>query len=352
MKKPTVRTEIIRVNSRRPDYHIIRKASRLICNGEIVAFPTETVYGLGANALDPSSVSKIFKIKGRHSDNPLIVHIDDMNNLNKLVREIPPSANKIINKFWPGPITLVFKKSESVPDITAGGLNTVAIRMPRNNVVLALIKMSGLPIAAPSANISGRPSPTKAKHVKDDLDGKIKLILDGGTAEIGIESTVIDVTQQIPIILRPGGISKESIENEIGKVRFHDSLLGLENSKHTKNRSPGMKYRHYSPNAQVILVEGPTNKARNKIIELTERLKIENKRVCVMTTSKSLKINAERIQYMGKRFETIGRNLFSNLREADNHKIDVILVQGIQHKKIGFAIMNRLKKAASKSIRV
>jgi L-threonylcarbamoyladenylate synthase len=350
--KKAIKTEIIRVNPKRPDYAIIEKASKLICSGEIVAFPTETVYGLGANALDPSSVSKIYKIKGRPSDNPLIVHVADMDTLKKLVMEIPTSAKGIINKFWPGPITLVLKKSEIVPHITTGGLSTIAVRMPRNNVVLALIKMSGIPIAAPSANISGRPSPTKAKHVKDDLNGKIKLILDGGSTEIGIESTVIDMTQHTPVILRPGGISKELIEDEIGKVHFHNSLLGSDPSKNKINKSPGMKYRHYSPNAQVILVEGPTNRAKNKIIELTQRLKRENKKVCIMTTSKSLKINAVKIQYMGKTFDSIARNLFANLREADDNNIDIILVQGIQYKKTGFAIMNRLRKAANTSIRV
>jgi L-threonylcarbamoyladenylate synthase len=344
------KTEIIRVDVRNPNHAIIGKASKLICSGEIIAFPTETVYGLGANALDPTSVSKIFKVKGRPSDNPLIVHIADMKTLRTLVSEIPPGAIRIINKFWPGPITLVLKKSKIVPKITTGGLNTVAIRMPRNNVALALIKKSGLPIAAPSANISGRPSPTSASHVRDDLNGKIKLILDGGSTEIGIESTVIDMTQRAPVILRPGGISKESIENEIGKVRFHNSLLGLSMVKIDK--SPGMKYRHYSPNAQLILVEGSEFSTKKKIIELNEKLKIEGKKVCIMTTSKSLNVNADMIQYMGNTLEMIARNLFSNLRQADKNNIDIVIVQGIQYNKDSFAIMNRLRMAAITSVRV
>ncbi len=350
--KKGFKTEIIKVNTRKPNHAIIRKASKLICSGEIIAFPTETVYGLGANALDPSSVSKIYKIKGRPSDNPLIVHIAYMKTLRTLVSEIPPGAIRIINKFWPGPITLVLKKSKIVPKITTGGLNTVAIRMPRNNVALALLKKSGLPIAAPSANISGRPSPTNASHVKDDLNGKIKLILDGGGTEIGIESTVIDMTQRTPVILRPGGISKELIENEIGKVRFHNSLLSLSRSTAKINKSPGMKYRHYSPNAKLILVEGSEFSTKNKIIELNEKLKSEGKKVCIMTTSKSLKVDADKIQYMGETLEMIARNLFSNLREADKNNFDIIVVQGIQYNKTGFAIMNRLKKAAITSIRV
>ena len=351
MKKRVI-TEIIRVNARKPSYAIILKAAKLIRKGEVIAFPTETVYGLGGNALDPSSVSKIYKIKGRPSDNPLIVHIADMKTFSSLVSEIPPDASRIISKFWPGPITLVLKKSRILPEITTGGLNTVAVRMPKNNVALELIKESRFPIAAPSANISGKPSPTNATHVKDDLNGKIKLILDGGSTEIGIESTVIDMTQRTPVILRPGGISKESIEDEIGKVHFHNSHLGLHRSMININKSPGMKYRHYSPNAQVILVEGTEFNAKNKIIELTQKLKSEGKKVCIMTTSKSLKVNADKVQYMGKTLEEIARNLFANLREADKNNIDIIIVQGIQYNKAGFAIMNRLKKAAITSIRV
>jgi L-threonylcarbamoyladenylate synthase len=324
----------------------------LICSGEIIAFPTETVYGLGANALDPSAVSKLFEIKGRPSDNPLIIHIADMKTLRTLVSQIPARANLIIKKFWPGPVTLVLKKSKIVPKITTGGLSTVAIRMPRNNVALALIRKSALPIAAPSANISGRPSPTTATHVKDDLDGKIKLILDGGSTKIGIESTVIDMTQPTPMILRPGGISKEAIENEIGKVLLHNSLIGIDRKKIKFYRSPGMKYRHYSPKAHLMLVEGPENDAKSKIIQLTEKLEAEGKKVSIMTASKSLKVNSEKIQFMGRSLETIARNLFANLRQADKNNIDVIIVQGIQYNRIGFAIMNRLKKAAITNIRV
>jgi L-threonylcarbamoyladenylate synthase len=350
--KKQFRTDIIKINEKRPNQIIISKASKLICSGEIIAFPTETVYGLGANALDPSAVLKIFEIKGRPSDNPLIIHIADMKTLRNLVSQIPLKANQIIKKFWPGPVTLVLKKSKIVPKITTGGLNTVAVRMPRNNVALALIRKSGLPIAAPSANISGRPSPTTAIHVKDDLDGKIKLILDGGSTKIGIESTVIDMTRSTPVILRPGGISKESIENEIGKVLFHNSLIGIERKKIKAYRSPGMKYRHYSPKAHVILVEGSENAAKSKIIQLTEKLEAEGKKVSIMTTSKTLKVNSETIQYMGRSLEIIARNLFANLRQADKNNMDVIIVQGIQYNKTGFAIMNRLKKAAITSIRV
>lgn len=346
------RTEIVKLDEKRPNENIIGYASKLIRSGEIVAFPTETVYGLGGNALDPSSISKIFEIKGRPPDNPLIVHVSDMKMLETLVIQIPKKAHRIIEKYWPGPITLVLKKSKIVPEITTGGLNTVAVRMPKNKIARALIKKSGVPIAAPSANISGRPSPTAAIHVKDDLTGKIRLILDGGSTRIGIESTVIDMTRRIPVILRPGCISKESIENEIGKVFFHDSLLGKDGKKMIKNRSPGMKYRHYSPKAKVMLVEGPENHAKMKIIQLSEKLADEGKKVIIMTTSKSLKVDPKKILYMGSTLETISRNLFANLRQADKDNMDVIIVQGIQYRKTGFAIMNRLKKAASTKIDV
>jgi L-threonylcarbamoyladenylate synthase len=224
--------------------------------------------------------------------------------------------------------------------------------MPKNKIALELIKKSGYPIAAPSANVSGKPSPTNASHVKEDLDGKIKLILDGGSTEIGIESTVIDMTSNIPVILRPGGISKESIEDEIGNVHYHSSLIGLRRYKGKINKSPGMKYMHYSPNAQVILVEGTEINVNIKVAELTNKLKSEGKKVCVMTTNKSLKVNAEMVQYMGKTLEAIARNLFGNLRKADKNSIDVIIVEGTPYNNTGFAIMNRLKKAAITCIRV
>jgi L-threonylcarbamoyladenylate synthase len=351
MKQP-VKTEVLRINSKRPNESIIARGSKLISNGEIVAFPTETVYGLGANALDPLAILKIYQMKGRPSDNPLIVHVADMKTLRRLVNEISPRDMRIIKKFWPGPVTLVLKKSKIVPKITTGGLSTIAVRMPRNKIALALIKRSGFPIAAPSANISGRPSPTNASHVKDDLDGKVKLILDGGSTEIGIESTVIDMTLRTPVILRPGGISKESIEDEIGEVHFHHSLLGPRTSTKKINKSPGMKYRHYSPNARVVIVEGSRIRAKAKIIELTEKLKHEGKKVSIMTASKSLKPNVDSVLYMGNTLDTIARNLFANLRKADSDHIDVIVVQGIHYNNTGFAIMNRLKKAAAETIKV
>jgi L-threonylcarbamoyladenylate synthase len=347
-----VKTEVLRINSKKPDDGIIERASSLIRSGEIVAFPTETVYGLGANALDPLAISKIYQIKGRPSDNPLIVHIGDLNMLSGLVSTIPPREMRMIKKFWPGPITLIFKKSKSVPKITTGGLGTVAVRMPRNKIALALIKRSGLPIAAPSANLSGKPSPTNASHVKEDLNGKVKLILDGGRTEIGIESTVIDMTPRIPVILRPGGISKERIEDEIGEVRFHDTLLGIRSKSKKINKSPGMKYRHYSPNARVVIVEGSKTRAEEKIIELTKKLKNDGKRVSIMTTNRSLKPNANIVQFLGNNLDTIARNLFANLRKADKDHIDVIVVQGINYNNTGFAIMNRLKKAAVQIIKV
>ncbi len=250
---------------------MIRQAVRLIRRGEVVAFPTETVYGLGANALNPSAVKKIFEAKGRPADNPLIIHIHNKKDLKKLARDIPEITEKIIEKFWPGPLTIVLKKSKIVPKITTGGLNTVAIRMPQNKIASLLIKEAGVPLAAPSANFFGRPSPTLAKHVSADLAGRISMILDGGKTKIGIESTVIDLTGKTPMLLRPGGVTLEQIQRLLGEIKIHPMIKGKKSK--LIHRSPGMKYKHYSPNAKVILIEGPTQNADKKILQLVSRFK-------------------------------------------------------------------------------
>ena len=339
-----MKTEIYQVNKINPQPFYIKLASDVICAGGTVAFPTETVYGIGANALDYKAAKMIYEAKGRHSDNPLIVHINEISQLKKIAVNIPLISEPLIRTFWPGPITMIFKKSAAVPDATTGGLDTIAIRMPRNKISLALIKESGCPIAAPSANISGKPSPTSADHVIKDLDGKVNIILDGGSTQIGIESTVIDLTEQIPILLRPGAVTLETIKKTIGEVNVDPSILG--NCSEISQKSPGMKYNHYSPNAEVILVEGSESNKRKKIGELVGNLIIKNKKVGVMTTDKSFQCGAHLIKFMGSNYESIARDLFGNLRFADYYGVDTIIVEGIDDKEMGLAIMNRLRKAA------
>lgn len=345
-----MKTKILKINPKNPQTSKIKEAARLIRQGKLVAFPTETVYGLGANALNPSAVKKIFEAKRRPSDNPLIVHIYAKNDLNLLTREIPKVTEKVIERFWPGPLTIVLKKSRLVPKIITAGLDTVAIRIPKNKIAKLLIKEAGVPISAPSANFAGRPSPTLAKHVVADLEGRIDMVLDGGQTRIGIESTVIDLSRKRPMLLRPGGVTLEELQKVIGRIDIHPSLRG----KRSKlvSRSPGMKYRHYSPAAKLILVEGSNKNVNKKISELIKAYKTQRKRVGVMTASRSFPQKADLIKYVGSDFNTIAANLFKTLREFDSKKIDVILAQGISKRGLGLGIMNRLGKAAYKRISV
>ncbi|TBR26472.1 MAG: threonylcarbamoyl-AMP synthase [Candidatus Nitrosotenuis sp.] len=343
-------TKILKINPARPQISMIRQAARLIRKGETVAFPTETVYGLGADALNPSAVKKIFEAKGRPADNPLIVHIHDKEDLKRLASDIPEITEKIIEKFWPGPLTIVLKKSKIVPKITTGGLNTVAIRMPKNKIASLLIKKAGVPLAAPSANFFGRPSPTLAKHVSDDLEGRISMILDGGKTKIGIESTVIDLTGKTPMLLRPGGVTLEQIQKLVGAVRIHPMIKG-KNSK-SIHRSPGMKYKHYSPNAKVILIEGSIQNADKKISQLVSKFKKQQKRVGIMSTQKDHIYKADMIRFVGSSPDKIAANLFKVFREFDAQKVDIILAHGISKKGLGLGVMNRIGKAAYKKIRV
>ena len=247
-------TKVAIIKDIKKDVKFIEEAAQTIVNGGIVAFPTETVYGLGANALDEEAVKKIYEAKGRPSDNPLIVHIYNKEDINKLADNISEKAIKVMDTFWPGPITIVLNKKDIVPKTTSGGLNTVAIRMPAHKIAQALIKESGIPIAAPSANISGRPSPTKGAHVKDEMQGRVSGIILGDDCNYGLESTVLDMTEDTPMILRPGSITKEDLENLIGEVLLDPSLEKKEDNK--KAKAPGMKYTHYSPNAEVYIVSG------------------------------------------------------------------------------------------------
>jgi len=345
-----MQTKTFKVNPKRPEPSKIRQAAKAIRHGKLVAFPTETVYGLGANALDPTAVKKIFKAKGRPVDNPLIVHISDRNDILFLARNINPIVRKITQKFWPGPLTVVLKKSKAVPKTTTGNLDTVAIRMPKNKIAQLLIRESDTPIAAPSANFSGRPSPTTAEHVLDDLKGRINLIVDGGKTRIGIESTVLDLSGKIPTLLRPGGVTLEQLRKVIGRVDIHPIISGKRSG--SVHRSPGMKYRHYSPNARIILVEGAKNKVNSKILELLSSFKKQGKRVGVMTMEKSFPNNADVKLYVGSDHEKIAANLFKTFREFDSKKIDIVLAHGISRQGLGLGIMNRLSKAAYKKTKV
>ncbi|QLH08223.1 L-threonylcarbamoyladenylate synthase [Candidatus Nitrosotenuis sp. DW1] len=345
-----MQTKILKVNNTKPQISAIRQAARLIQKGEIVAFPTETVYGLGADALNPLAVKKVFEAKGRPADNPLIIHIHDKKDLKKLARDMPKITEKITEKFWPGPLTIVLKKSKTVPKITTGGLDTVAIRMPKNKIASLLIKESGVPLAAPSANFFGRPSPTLAKHVSEDLSGRISMILDGGKTRIGIESTVIDLTSKTPMLLRPGGVTLEQIEEIIGTIRIHPIIKGRKSK--IMHRSPGMKYKHYSPNAKIILIEGTDRNVDKKILQLISKFKKQKKRIGIMVMQKNHAYKADMVRFVGNSPDKIAANLFKAFREFDEGKIDIILAHGISREGLGLGIMNRLGKAAHMKIKV
>ena len=343
----------MKVNAKHPEIEKIRMASQVIRRGGTVAFPTETVYGLGADALNAKAVKAIFVAKKRPPDNPLIVHVASMGEVYRLASEVPKDAEKMMAKFWPGPLTLILKRSRAVPDITVAGLDTVAIRMPDNKVALALITESMTPIAAPSANIAGRPSPTTAKHVEEDLAGRIDIILDAGPTRIGVESTVIDMTVDPPQILRPGGIAYEKIHRIFGRVRLPPVVLARKEDRHLRARSPGMRHRHYAPNAEVIVVEGKPKAVAGKIRELIGIHAGRGKRVGVMATDESRsKFAADVVKSLGSRRDpaTIAKNLFRSLRDMDEEKVDVIIAEGIRPRGIGLAVVNRLRKASGFNI--
>lgn len=333
------------------DYEIIREGAEYIKKGQLVAFPTETVYGLGANALDAGAVRRIFEAKGRPSDNPLIVHIGEIDDINELVAHIPSSARLLMDKYWPGPLTLVLKKSSSVPAEVTAGLDTVAIRMPSHPVANALIRESGVPIAAPSANKSGRPSPTLAKHVIEDLSGRIPFIIDGGECSVGLESTVLDMSRDTPIILRPGGITKEMIEDTIGSIEVDRRVL-TPPMEGEEIRSPGMKYTHYAPNAPVVIVEGNIDYMADKIRKVAKYYSSKYKKIIVLSTEETALMYGDEdftVFIMGSRAEpsTIASNLFALLRECDERNADIIIAEGVEETHEGLAIMNRMLRAAA-----
>jgi len=343
----------LKVNSEKPEIDKIQIAANAIKSGGLVAFPTETVYGLGADALNPKAVEKIFAAKMRPPDNPMIVHISKKEDVYKLAREVPSAAEKLMTQFWPGPLTLILKRSNLVPDITVAGLDTIAIRMPSNKVAHALIRESSVPIAAPSANLAGKPSPTTAQHVLDDLAGRIDIVLDAGPAKIGVESTVVDMTTPIPQILRPGGTPHEQLKSALGKVELHPSVTANKKMRVTEARSPGMKHRHYAPKAEMIVVEGEFNKIVKRVQGLATSYMTKEIRVGILCTDESQsKYNADVVKSLGSRVDasTIAKNLFRLLREFDEEKVDVIIAEGIVPEGLGLAVTNRLRRAANFNI--
>jgi len=343
------KTLVFKVNPENPDVESIHAAANIVRNGGLVAFPTETVYGLGADALNPEAVKALFRAKKRPLDNPPIVHVGNMQDVYRLVEEVPEKAEKLMKKFWPGPLTLIFKRSEIVPEITVAGLDTIAIRMPRHNVALALIRESGCPIAAPSANLAGRPSPTTAQHVLDDLKGRIDAILDAGSTNIGVESTVLDLTVDPPQILRPGGTPYEVLKEILGKVEFHPVAVADRKVHVDRARSPGMKHRHYAPKAKMIVVEGDLEAVVEKVAELVDHYKQRKMKVGVLATDETItSYMADVVKSLGsrKRLEEIAKNLFRLLREFDVESVDVIIAEGVPAEGLGLAVMNRLRKAS------
>ncbi|NLK44842.1 MAG: threonylcarbamoyl-AMP synthase [Tissierellia bacterium] len=344
-------TKIIKIDENKLDRNLIEEAAQIIKKGGLVAFPTETVYGLGANGLDEKAVKKIFIAKGRPQDNPLILHVHSTDQVKELVEEIPPVAKLCMEKFWPGPLTIILKKSPKVPEVISAGLDTVAIRMPENNIALDLIKTSNTPIAAPSANTSGKPSPTSADHVIEDLMGKVDMIVDGGNTGIGLESTVLDLSTDIPMILRPGGITLEDLSKFIPNISIDSSII--KEDEKIVPKSPGQKYRHYAPKAEMLLFSGQVDSIVEAIIVNTEKYTREGKRVGIICTDETKNFYKEGlIISMGSRNnkESIAKNLFNILRTFDHLEVDIILAEGVDLSNLGIAIMNRMMKAASGKI--
>lgn len=327
---------------------VYAKAARVIREGGLVAFPTETVYGLGANALDEKASAKIYAAKGRPSDNPLIAHIAFEQQLEEIAAYVPEAARVLMKKFWPGPLTMIFRKKAVVPYGTTGGLETVAVRMPDHPVARRLIESAGVPIAAPSANISGKPSPTTAARTAEDMDGRIEMILDGGPCKIGIESTIVDMTEEVPVILRPGFITYEMLTDLLGQVK-KDKALDAKNGENFRPKAPGQKYRHYAPKAPMTLVEGDVKAAADKICELAAASVREGKVTGIICTDETRSRYTQGIvKSAGSRMslESVAHNLYEILREFDETGVEVIYSEAFSYDELGFAVMNRLVKAA------
>ena len=329
----------------------LKEAAQILRDGGLVAFPTETVYGLGGNALDEKAAGKIYAAKGRPSDNPLIAHVSCAAEVTPLVKYIPEAGKKLMDAFWPGPLTIIFPKSDIVPYGTTGGLDTVAVRMPVDPVANRLIALAGVPVAAPSANTSGRPSPTTADHVWQDLNGKIEMIIDGGQVGIGLESTIVDFTEDVPVVLRPGYISLEMLQETLGDVRMDKGLIAADSK--VRPKAPGMKYRHYAPKADLAIVEGPEEAVVKKINELAAEAKAHGEQVGIIATDETKDRYPEGLVVSigsRKEEETIAHHLYEVLRDFDQSAVRSIYSEAFYTPRMGQAIMNRLLKAAGHKI--
>lgn len=342
-----MKTKITMINDINQSCEEIREAAQIIRDGGTVVFPTETVYGLGADGLNSEAVKKIFVAKGRPQDNPLILHVADKN-IDKYVKEVPEIAVKLMDKYWPGPLTLILNKKDIVPNEASANLPSVGIRMPNNEIARKLIELSGTVIAAPSANISGRPSPTDLERCVEDLEGKVDCILGGVQSEIGVESTILDCTVDPAIILRPGGITLEMLKEIDPRIEM-DKAIMEKPTKDLKPKAPGMKYRHYAPKAKVTIISGESKKTIEKIKEIVHYSIEEKKKVCILTIKENEKQYPEGEKIVlgtNSDLSTVAKNLFEALRKCDDLGVDLILAEGYEEKGVGVAIMNRLKKAA------
>lgn len=345
-----MKTSLCYMDEENLDMKVLEEAAALIKKGGTVIFPTETVYGLGGNALLKESVNRIYKAKGRPSDNPLIVHISNYDMLLYCIGEpLSEKAQKLMAYFWPGPLTIIFKKSNNIPYEVTGGLDTLAIRMPGNKIALEFIEKSGVPIAAPSANISGKPSPTAPEHVINDMEGKVDMMLLSSSTKVGVESTVIDVSGDVPVILRPGGLPKEDLERILGEVEIDRGII----EEGVAPKSPGMKYTHYAPEAEMLILKGQEEKVVEKILELAEKDKAKGFKVGVLTVEENKdKYEGFIVISIGNRDDSAeaARNLFNALREFDHLGVEKIYAEALQEEYLGLAVMNRMKKAAGYNI--
>ncbi|WAW15063.1 L-threonylcarbamoyladenylate synthase [Peptostreptococcus equinus] len=338
-------TIIKKIDPNNIDQDIIDEFGKMIADGKTVIFPTETVYGLGANALDEDAASKIYEAKGRPSDNPLLVHVSEIEEINPLVKKIDKKAKLLMDKFWPGPLTIVFEKKDIIPYRTSGGLDTVAIRMPSDEVARRIIKSSKKPIAAPSANLSGRPSPTKAEHIINDMQGRVDGILIGGPCNYGVESTIVDLSGEYPVVLRPGSITLEMLREVLGKVELDPALM--RKSDNIKAKAPGMKYKHYSPKADVYMVKGQIEDFARMVNEKNKENVSKGIKTGVLCMSKYKDLFEADVFELGDSYEEVAKNLFDELIELDQKQIDIAYAQIFEEKDVGVAIMNRLKKSAA-----